>query len=236
MIQIQKFKINETEFIGVDEVGRGSLIGPVITCAVYLNYKDFNKLATIPYKIDDSKKISKKIRKQIVNWINTNDIKYQINSASIQEIDELNIREANNLAMNRSIFNLLIKYDNIYSNNPNKLLNCYIDGNYFNPLNNFFPNRKENIENMLCYNYPQFKTIIKGDATNIAIALASIIAKEYRDDLICDLANYHQFKPYNWSNNMGYGTTEHQHAILINGITIYHRLSFLKNLIYKNKK
>jgi ribonuclease HII len=227
-MKIQKFEINEEEFIGVDEVGRGSLIGPVITCAVYLNYLDFIKLNTIPFKIDDSKKITKKNRKLIIEWINCNNIKYFIDSASVIEIDELNIREANNLAMNRSIFNLLIKYKNIYSSNPNKLINCYIDGNYFNPLNIF--NTEKDI---FKHNYPNFHTIIKGDTKNIAIALASIIAKEYRDDLIIKLGSQQLFKPYNWYKNMGYGTKEHLRSILINGITIHHRLSFLNKLLYK---
>lgn len=236
MLQIQKFEITEKEFIGVDEVGRGSLIGPVITCAVYLGPNDFKKLATIPYKIDDSKKLSKKNRKQIVNWINTNNIKYHISSASVQEIDELNIREANNLAMNRSIYNLILSnYPEIYNINPNKSINCYIDGNYFSEAYHLwgYPN---DVDDKLGFKRPIFKTIIKGDATNIAIALASIIAKEYRDDIICNLANDKQYQSYLWHKNMGYGTVEHQKAILTNGITIHHRLSFIKKLIYKNKK
>lgn len=232
-MKIQKFEITETEFIGVDEVGRGSLIGPVITCAVYLNSYNFKKLELIPYKIDDSKKLSKKTRKQIVNWINTNNIKYHISSASIQEIDELNIREANNLAMNRSIYNLILKnYQLIYNTNSNKQINCYIDGNYFAEAYHLwgYPN---DTEDNLGFKRPIFKTIIKGDATNIAIALASIIAKEYRDDLIIELAKQKQFTPYNWSKNMGYGTAEHQRAIMTNGLTCYHRLTFVKKLISK---
>lgn len=226
--KIQNFEINNQDyqqgFIGVDEVGRGSLIGPVITCSVFLNDQDFKLLYKIPFTITDSKKLNKRTRKQIVDWVNTNNIKYNIGSASIQEIDEINIREANNLAMNRSIYNLILSnYSQIYNTNPNKLINCYIDGNYFSNIANISNNIK-------------FTTIIKGDATNIAIALASIIAKEYRDDLIINLANNNQFQSYLWNKNMGYGTAEHLKAILNNGITIHHRLSFLNKLIYKNKK
>jgi ribonuclease HII len=225
--KIQKFEINNQDykngFIGVDEVGRGSLIGPVITCSVFLNDQDFKLLSKIPYTITDSKKLNKKTRKHIVDWVNTNNIKYHIGSASVQEIDELNIREANNLAMNLSIYNLILSnYSKIYNTNPNKYINCYIDGNYFSNIINISNNIK-------------FTTIIKGDNTNIAIALASIIAKEYRDDLICKISNEKQFKPYKWNKNMGYGTAEHLKAILNNGISIHHRLSFLNKLIYKNK-
>ena len=118
--KIQNFEINSQDyqqgFIGVDEVGRGSLIGPVITCAVFLNEQDLKLLSKIPYTITDSKKLNKKNRKLIVEWVNTNNIKYYIDSASVQEIDELNIREANNLAMNRSIYNLILSnYSQIYN-------------------------------------------------------------------------------------------------------------------------
>jgi ribonuclease HII len=221
-MKIQKFIINEKEFIGVDEVGRGSLIGPVITCAIYINQDTLAKLQHIPYIINDSKKISKKNRQNIVNWINNNDIKYYIGSASVNEIDELNIREANNLAMNKAIYYLI--YNNI---EINKSINCYIDGNYFSDKYHLL----DNLINIT--NKPIFKTIIKGDSNNIAIALSSIIAKEYRDELITKLGYQTKYKPYNWSKNMGYGTNEHLKSILKNGITIYHRLSFLKKLINK---
>lgn len=229
--KIQKFEINNQDykngFIGVDEVGRGSLIGPVITCSVFLNDQDFKLLSKIPYTITDSKKLNKKTRKNIVDWVNTNNIKFNIGSASVQEIDELNIREANNLAMNRAILNCIEQYiecNNYINNNNDNInhINCYIDGNYFSNITNISNNFK-------------FTTIIKGDATNIAIALASIIAKEYRDDLITKLSIQEQYQPYLWNKNMGYGTSEHLKAILNNGITIHHRLSFLNKLINKNK-
>lgn len=233
-MKIQKFNITDQEFIGVDEVGRGSLIGPVITCSVYLNQADINKLLDIPYIINDSKKLSKKTRQGIYNWVNANNIKYQIGSASVQEIDDLNIRVANNLAMNRAIYNLILNNSDIYLNDPSKDINCYIDGNYFMEAYHLCGYPSEPTK--LGYKLPTFKTIIKGDTSNIAIALASIIAKEYRDELITNLGKQLQFKPYNWANNMGYGTMEHQKAILIQGITIHHRLSFLNKLIYKGEK
>lgn len=238
-MQIQKFTITELEFIGVDEVGRGSFIGPVITCAVYLNQDDLYKLQTIPYTINDSKKLSKKTRKQIIHWINTNNISYTIGSASPQEIDEINIREANNLAMNRAIYNLILS---IYSNNntnsntnhntiTTNTINCYIDGNYFADKYNEMTMLSKELTKYNFNNKLNFKTIIKGDTSNVAIALASIIAKEYRDDLITNLANNKQYHEYFWHKNMGYGTKEHRQAILTNGITIHHRLSFLTKLI-----
>ena len=97
--------------------------------------------------------------------------------------------------MNRSIYNLILSnYSQIYNNNnPNKTINCYIDGNYFTNIANISNNIK-------------FTISVKGDATNIAIALASIIAKEYRDDLIINLANNNQFQSYLWNKNMGWNS------------------------------
>lgn len=211
---IQKFKLETTKaFYGIDEVGRGSLIGPVITCCVYFN-PSINFLIEPPTIIYDSKKMSSANRKKIIDWLKSEpSISYTIGSASIEEIDELNIRNANNVAMNRA-------FHSLYNSNKSSSLNteepetiCYVDGNYFLPINQY-----KNIK---------FETIIKGDSKNIAIALASIIAKEYRDKLIQSIS-YNN--PYGWYKNVGYGTKEHMNAILKHGISIHHRLSFIKKL------
>ena len=68
------------------------------------------------------------------------------------------------------------------------------------------------------------KTIVKGDAKLMAISIASIIAKEYRDSLMQDLAK--DFPQYGWQRNVGYGTKEHLEAIQKFGITVHHRKSF----------
>ena len=84
---------------GVDEVGRGSWIGPVFSAAVILK-KNINKNF-----LKDSKKISPKNRKQLANYIKKNAI-YSINKASIKEIDKLNILQATLLSMKRAIDHL----------------------------------------------------------------------------------------------------------------------------------
>ena len=208
---VQKFTLpNNSIILGIDEVGRGSLIGPVITCCVSINTNN-NKLFNVdpPTLIDDSKKMSAKSRKLIVNWLsNEPNIKYTIGSASVNEIDELNIRNANNLAMDRALFDMT----KIINNNSKASIVCHIDGNYFKPLHE--------------YNF-ECKTLIKGDTKNIAIALASIIAKEYRDDLIINLSKKEK-NNYGWSTNAGYGTKQHHTSILNNGLSIHHRLTFIK--------
>ena len=84
---------------GVDEVGRGSWIGPVFSAAVILK-KNINKNL-----LKDSKKIPAKERKQLANYIKKNSI-YSVGKASIKEIDKLNILQATLLSMKRAINNL----------------------------------------------------------------------------------------------------------------------------------
>jgi len=112
------------------------------------------------------------------------------------QIDEINILNASILAMHKAIKALNSK--------PNRLL---IDGNRFKP-------------------YPGIPhhCIIRGDAKFAPIAAASILAKTHRDDY---LEKIHKEHPeYLWNKNKGYPTKEHKQAILINGITPYHRKSF----------
>jgi len=92
--------LNKNKLIaGVDEVGRGSWIGPVFSAAVILK-KNINKNL-----LKDSKKISAKERKQLANYIKKNSI-YSVGKASIKEIDRLNILQATLLSMKRAINNL----------------------------------------------------------------------------------------------------------------------------------
>ena len=138
---------------GVDEVGRGSLIGPVYAAAVILN-KKINKK-----KLKDSKKLSKKRREILYNYIKKNCI-CAIGSASQKEIEKINILNASLLAMKRAVKKLKKK--------PNLVL---IDGN-----------------NIPKINYYKIKNVIKGDQKIPEISAASIIAKVYRDRLITKLS------------------------------------------------
>ena len=174
---------------GVDEVGRGSLIGPVYAAAVILN-KNINKK-----EIKDSKKLNKIQREILAKYIKKNSI-WAIGSASLKEIEKINILNASLLAMKRAIKNLKIK--------PKLVL---VDGN-----------KSPSIKNCLV------KTIIKGDQKITEISAASIIAKVSRDKLILSMSK--KFKYYKWNLNAGYGTKEHIKAIRKYGITKFHRKTF----------
>jgi ribonuclease HII len=174
---------------GVDEVGRGSLIGPVYAAAVILK-KNINKK-----EIKDSKKLNKIDREKLAKYIKKNST-WAIGSASVKEIEKLNILNASLLAMKRAIKKLKVK--------PNLVL---IDGNKSPELKNYL-----------------VKTIIKGDQKIKQISAASIIAKVSRDKLMIKMSE--RFKKYKWDLNSGYGTRDHINAIRKYGITRFHRKTF----------
>ena len=174
---------------GVDEVGRGSLIGPVYAAAVILN-KNINKK-----ELKDSKKLNKFKREILAKYIKKNSI-WAIGSASLKEIEKINILNASLLAMKRAIIKL-----------KKKPTLVFIDGNKA-------PEMKD-------YN---LKSIIKGDQKISEISAASIIAKVSRDRLVKNFSK--NFKKYNWSKNAGYGTKDHFVAIEKFGVTKFHRKSF----------
>jgi len=192
--------------IGLDEVGRGPLAGPVVSCAfIFYDYLIDKKYLAL---INDSKKITKKHRmltyKIILDLKKKNKLNFGLGIASVQEIDDCNILEATKISMFRAIKKLNIA--------PSQLI---IDGNI----------------NLKIKNYPS-QNIIKGDQKSFSIAAASIIAKIHRDRYMKFLSK--QYPDYNWDSNAGYGTKKHIEAIHKKGITIHHRKSFepIKSLIH----
>jgi len=95
-------QVYETPIIGVDEVGRGPLAGPVISAAIVLNKEK------IPEGINDSKKLSKK-KREVINEELISQHSFAIGIASVEEIDKINILQASLLAMKRAVLNLNIK-------------------------------------------------------------------------------------------------------------------------------
>ena len=175
---------------GCDEVGRGCLCGPVTAAAVILPEDYANEW------INDSKKLTKGNRERLNHEIKENALAWAIASASVEEIDEINILNASFLAMNRAIDALKVK--------PEFLL---IDGNRFNPV----------------YEIP-YQCIVKGDAKYASIAAASILAKTHRDKLMAKLAL--DYPGYGWEKNVGYPTKAHRLGIQTLGPCPHHRKSF----------
>ena len=174
---------------GVDEVGRGCLAGPVFAAAVILN-NDINTK-----DIKDSKKIPFRKRILLSEYIKKNSI-YAVGTASVEEINEINILNASLLSMKRALSKLKTR--------PSV---AYIDGL-------FVPKNME----IKC------KAFIKGDEKIISIAAASIVAKATRDLFMIKLGK--KFPKYRWNKNFGYGTSEHIKGLKKYGVTKHHRKKF----------
>ena len=191
---LTEYTAQDTLIAGVDEVGRGALFGSVVAAAVVLPLWAIPQLIALGVK--DSKKLSPVKRQELIQPIKDLVVGWQISSATVAEIDELNILQASLLAMRRSILNLPVT-SNI----------CLIDGNFLVPNLNLAQ-----------------KTVVKGDLRSPIIAAASILAKVWRDELITDLAA--QYPAYDLARNKGYPTAKHRLAIAQRGITPEHRRSF----------
>tara|TARA_E500000178_G_scaffold353689_1_gene420257 strand:+ start:921 stop:1616 length:696 start_codon:yes stop_codon:yes gene_type:complete len=203
--------------IGVDEAGRGSWAGPLVSTACWF---DFTKYKSLHSEINDSKKLKSSKRREIILSLD-NFVKYSSSIASVVEIDKYGLSYANSIAMKRSIFSLthqLKKHSQIYRN---KDFCIYVDGKFkpdFENLDNFLKRNKLHLDKY------SIKALVKGDSLCKTIALASIISKETRDTIMRQWSKKHPV--YLFDSNFGYGTKNHINAILKNGILDLHRKSF----------
>ena len=183
---------------GVDEVGRGCLFGPVFAAAVVLAAEAQESLGAAG--LTDSKKLTARRRAALVPQITAQALAWGIGQASAAEIDRHGIRSATELAMLRALQKLAAT--------PELVL---VDG----------------VLPLRLWTGPQ-RTVVGGDARCLAIAAASVLAKECRDGLIRRLASH--YPDYGLERHAGYGTALHRHALLEQGATPLHRRSFLGNL------
>lgn len=147
--------------------------------------------------LNDSKKLSEKQRNQLRIDIERDAVTYHVASVDNEEIDRINILQASLKAMHLALDGLSAPFELIL-----------VDGNRFNPYKNM-----------------AYKTIVKGDATYMSIAAASILAKTYRDAFM-EQAHI-QYPEFGWLENKGYATEKHRKAILQHGYTPLHRKSFV---------
>ena len=183
---------------GIDEAGRGPWAGPVVAGAVVFLTREV--APELLDQLNDSKKISAKKREYLYGLLRKEEqavhVLCGIGEASAAEIDEYNILQATFMAMRRALEQLKQK--------PNVAL---IDGNR---LPKDFPCASE------CF--------VGGDGRSYSIAAASILAKVYRDRLMCDLAK--QYPYYGFEKNAGYGTKAHIEGLRLYGVTPQHRCSY----------
>ncbi len=146
--------------------------------------------------LNDSKQLTKEERVKLRIDIERDAIAWAVAEVDHIEIDKINILNASFKAMHLAVDKL--------NTRPELLL---IDGNRFKP-----------------YGELRFECIIKGDATFLSIAAASVLAKTYRDEFMTNLAL--QFPGYSWETNVGYATQAHREGIRTCGVTPFHRRSF----------
>ena len=183
--------------VGIDEVGRGSLVGSAVVCAFR---SDDNFFQTLPFKVIDSKKISQKKREMIYDFFTSNkslNFSYKIVIAKKKEIEQKNIHKAILDSMAKAAVGISKMSDRII-----------IDGK-------FLP------EELIRF---KAQTLVKADIKIKQVSAASIIAKVYRDKILKKLHLKEAF--YGWNKNAGYGTKNHLDAITSIGISKFHRKTY----------
>ena len=184
---------------GVDEAGRGPLCGSVVAAACILPDG-----LEIP-ELNDSKKLTPKKRDKLFDLIKEKAIAYGIAEGSVEEINELNILEADLLAMRRAIDSLRTP-----DGKPYKADFALIDGNIDRDFQ--IPAR----------------AIIKGDSLSMSIAAASILAKVTRDRMCEEMDQ--AYPQYGIAKHKGYGTKDHMAALREFGPSPIHRTKFIRFL------
>lgn len=189
--------------IGIDEAGRGPLAGPVSVGAVLLApHFDRSLIASVK----DSKKLTETAREawygQMLLWQKEGSLRFSVAYTSAERIDRLGIVWAVTSALSRALSKLEAPSENSL---------VLLDGGLRAPEM-----------------YVRQQTIIRGDASEPVIALASIAAKVRRDRLMKRLAK--QYPGYDFEVHKGYGTKKHQAAIAQLGLSDMHRRTFCRSL------
>ena len=191
--------------VGADEVGRGALAGPIVTCACAINQDFINQwgLQEDDIIIRDSKKMTRLQRTKSSNWLKNAVPVYQISRVDPCAIDLSGIQTANKAALLSALAKVVRKLSPISKRD----VTIFVD--------------HMDIGDVMGH---EVTPLTKGESQSIAIAAASIIAKVYRDALMSEIAK--EFPEYAWERNAGYGTKQHLEAIKKSGATPHHRKSY----------
>ena len=195
--------------VGIYEVGRGALAGPLVVGAVALSAEAVDcfvsdlLIAVQQKQLKDSKQLTSQQRERIFEYILPYPI-WSIGQAEAWEIDQLGLRKAADLAAGRALDALNIPYDRVLA-----------DAGLHHPYEETIPT----------------EFFIKGDERIPQIALASCMAKVTRDQMMHGLSA--RFADYGWITNVGYGTAAHYAALGRLGPSSEHRRLFLRKLVKK---
>ncbi|MEM9724526.1 MAG: ribonuclease HII [Pseudomonadota bacterium] len=197
--------------IGVDEVGRGPLAGPVVAAAVWLSEDAARRLAA--EGLDDSKRLTPLRRAALLARLDElsrlGRLRGAVGAASPQEIEQLNILWASHLAMRRAVRRLRARLLAQRGVGPAHAL---IDGD-------------RAPEGLPC----PAQALVGGDGRSLSIAAAALLAKQTRDRLMRRLSV--RYPAYGWESNAGYAAAAHREAILRDGLSPHHRRGFCRRLM-----
>ena len=191
---------------GIDEVGRGCLAGPIVTCAVILHENVYHP------NVIDSKKLSQQQLQTTSEWLQQHCI-YAIALHSARIIDQQNIYQATIFTMKTALYHMFAKINKL----PSLIV---VDA---------MPLHLES----LAYQHIPIQSFIKGESKSASIAAASIIAKVARDAILKRLHN--TFPAYQLNQHKGYATSAHHTALQNRHASIIHRQSFLKKFLLRQQ-
>ncbi len=186
---------------GVDEAGRGAWAGPLVAAAVVLPREPHARgritraINLAATVVRDSKQLSAEQRRRVVDVLRSLDVSHAVAVISAKEIDAIGLGRANRLALCSAVSGLMPEPEHV-------LVDAF------------------RLDDLPCSHEP----IIHGDNLSQSIAMASIVAKVFRDGLMADLDV--ALPTYGFGSHKGYGTAYHRAAIERHGVTAHHRTSF----------
>ena len=216
--------------IGVDEAGRGALAGPVVAAAVLVSqeFREGRWAVGKSGRVNDSKQLTVEARAEL--WTEFEELKGsgQIRAshgtASVAEVETVNILGATKLAMRRALEGIYPPTAFERKEEPD-LFSSVEEKKAFQPT----VSCRVLIDGLPLRHFPYpHQGVVSGDARSLCIAMASIIAKVTRDRLMDELDE--RYPGYGFAQHKGYGTEEHREAILKLGRSAVHRDSFLRKL------
>lgn len=194
--------MNTRTVVGVDEVGRGALAGPLVVAACRVHDPKFLASLNIRESKQHTRETRDRLYDRICQYTESGLLSFATSFVTARSIDKHGMRYALHTAVRRALAKLRVLDSHIVR----------LDGSLFAPIR-----------------YKQARTIVRGDELYPEIALASIVAKVTRDKKMTRLAE--KYPGYGFDTHVGYGTREHRNRIRNNGPTHEHRLSFCKNIL-----
>ena len=194
--------------VGLDEVGRGALAGPMLVGAVVVT-----SCAPPPTGLDDSKRLTPARRERLVEPIRAWATDWALGAVDAPEIDEWGLRFALAVAANRALGGLTVRPTHALIDGPLNILRAPT------PLG-----LGDAVPPVLVFDHLATTTLVRGDRSSATIAAASILAKVERDRQMVELAS--ACASFGWEHNKGYGSPAHLAALRREGPNNFHRRSW----------